>query len=183
MNKKDTVTFGLGVFVGLIILSMYFGGINWDIDASAIIATCAVFVAVWQGRSARLHNKLSVQPYLARHSLTTSNNISMEITNKGLGTAFVTDIEYFVSNEKTTEVLFYAKLGKFFRNKRVNIENSSITRLYKHMYLSKDEVLNLFNIFFDFKGNNELILDEYAVKFKIVIHYECAYGLKKVFEL
>jgi hypothetical protein len=179
MKKNEAVPFGLGVFVGLILLSMYLGRVNWDVDASVIVAICALALAGWQGWLARKHNILSVQPKLSVHSKTSAKKIGYTITNKGLGTAYIKKVEFFSHGKLIDDKIYHLRLKKLFLKHGIKPENCTMTRLFDEMEIAKDESMDLFNVSIDKKINSSLVFYEYAVEFKIKISYQCIYGEKK----
>lgn len=83
---------GWGLFVVLeyVGLSPYF---KLDLApwVAIFISLLALGVTVWQAHLGRVHNKLSVRPYLAGHSSSTEDGIyRLELRNDGLGPAIVT---------------------------------------------------------------------------------------------
>jgi hypothetical protein len=93
MEKDDVVTLFIGIFIGLILLSMYLGRIDWDISASIIIAIFALALTVWQGMSVRTHNIISVKPYLRFSCIRGNDSWELKLDNSGLGPAFIHYIE------------------------------------------------------------------------------------------
>ncbi|MES9928524.1 MAG: hypothetical protein ABW158_10435 [Candidatus Thiodiazotropha sp. 6PDIVS] len=67
---------------------------NWEVItgiSSATIALCALAYAVWQGKQAQHHNKLSFRPQLASWSHKNSDKgaYAVELINNGLGPALI----------------------------------------------------------------------------------------------
>ncbi|MFK5893642.1 MAG: hypothetical protein QM504_10520 [Pseudomonadota bacterium] len=67
---------------------------------AGIIALIALCVSLWQGFVSRKHNQLSVKPYISTQSNKISGqNISCEITNHGVGPAFITSVTITCNNQ------------------------------------------------------------------------------------
>lgn len=93
MKKSDVVTLFIGIFIGLILLSMYLGRVDWNISSSVIVAICALVLTVWQGMSVREHNIISVKPNLKFSCIRGNDSWELTLANLGLGPAFIHDFE------------------------------------------------------------------------------------------
>ena len=79
--------------------------INWNVIAgisSSIIALCALCLTIWQAYVARMHNKLSVTPYLTTwtHIELDKLHYSVEILNNGIGSALIKNFQIFVDGHE-----------------------------------------------------------------------------------
>ncbi|MCA0902218.1 hypothetical protein [Microbulbifer agarilyticus] len=65
--------------------------------SSALIALVALGLAIYEGRSNRQHNRLSLKPSLVMETSTTNSppTISATIVNAGLGPAVIQNIQFF----------------------------------------------------------------------------------------
>jgi hypothetical protein len=70
--------------------------------ATAIIAVAALGVAVYEGRSTRKHNRLSVVPRLAitHHLLGSKGRLGISVLNTGLGPAIIERCDIMVDGER-----------------------------------------------------------------------------------
>jgi hypothetical protein len=68
--------------------------------ASAVVATAALFISIWNAWATRRHNRLSVRPHLALSKKTSPNapQLTIDIKNNGLGPAIMTSIRVFVDD-------------------------------------------------------------------------------------
>lgn len=113
MKKSDVVTLFLGIFIGLILLSMYLGRVDWNISSSVIVAICALFLTVWQSISVRKHNIISVKPKLKFSSTRGDDSWELRLENLGLGPAFIYDLELQLNDELVDADEF----NKYFKNR------------------------------------------------------------------
>ncbi len=68
---------------------------------SILISLLALGITFWQLSVQRKHNKMSVKPYLVINRILSdvSNKMTIELTNAGLGPAFIKDITVYLNNE------------------------------------------------------------------------------------
>jgi hypothetical protein len=60
--------------------------------ASVVIASCALIATIWQGATARKHNRLSVRPHLDWIAdRTIGKRVRLSLTNAGLGPCIIDD--------------------------------------------------------------------------------------------
>lgn len=177
--KKELVPFGMGLFVGFILLSMYFGKIQWDIEASVIVAICALALAVWQGVLTRQHNRLSVQPEISTYNKVSKTDILYQFTNKGLGTAYCTKFEYLLSGEVVTEEKYFLILRKLYHKHNLDPEKCALTRFIVPMSIAKDETIEIIKASIHEQASSTKFWYDYAVEFRIKVYYQCIYGIKR----
>ena len=108
MTRNNLVTFVLGVFAGLILVSTYPGQLSWKIDGSTITALCALGLSIWQGYINRRHNKLSVTPLLTSKLEQSKEHSCFQLKNKGLGIAKITGYNLLVNGRLVTNDKFMA---------------------------------------------------------------------------
>jgi len=113
MKKSDVVTLSLGIFIGLILLSMYLGRVDWNISSSVIVAICALLLTVWQGVAVRKHNIISVKPKLKFSCTRGDDSWELILENLGLGPAFIYDFELQL-NDKFVDA---DEFSKYFKNR------------------------------------------------------------------
>ena len=77
---------------------------NWESApeiSSTVIALCALFFTVWQGRQLQKHNKLSFRPHITSwsHSNPDEGSYTVEIINSGLGPAIIESFTIKIDGE------------------------------------------------------------------------------------
>lgn len=72
-----------------------------------IIALCALFTSIWQGRIAHRHNKLTVKPYLDSSIIQENDTHRVTFSNEGFGPAILKKIS-FSHQGKTYDTLYEA---------------------------------------------------------------------------
>jgi hypothetical protein len=90
-NKDDIISFALGFFAGLILLSMLLGQLKVTPNVSIIVGGCALGLTIWQGWIARKNYMLSQRPLLSSELTYSDNGFIYTVTNKGNGTALITN--------------------------------------------------------------------------------------------
>lgn len=86
-----------GVLGWVLIVVLQYVGLSPDFKLdlapwiAILISLLALGATMWQAHLARVHNKLSVRPYLAGHSSWTEDGVyRLELRNDGLGPAIIT---------------------------------------------------------------------------------------------
>ena len=112
--------------------------------STVIIALVSVFIALWQVRSSRIHNELSVEPFISDWFFQglASNNVYYEITNKGHGTAKI--VEFTMS--WNGEAMGLEELNSLFIEKLSGDLIFSLQLLGPGIALAKDERFIVFSI-------------------------------------
>ena len=157
---------------------------NWLTNNTGnVIALCAFGATFWQAHLSRVHNKLSVKPYLTTWTINAGNDgfYSLKITNNGVGSALIKTFEMYVDEKKIMgqplELIDNALVVLFPKYTVSVVDNSYLS--YGYMMAPKDEHY-LFKIQFlgsTFPSQAEI---EFArSRFKIIIQYESIY--KEVF--
>lgn len=154
--------------------------------ASVIIASLALFLTVWSIQTQRIHNRLSVKPYLLNASdsyfdgVEKSGLLCSEIKNHGAGSAIIKSFQLY-SNGKPCDYL--ETLDKIVEG----IEN---TKLYNREYLSNGSAIKangseeIFKL--TFVCHNKEIMKVVSQKFdhlQLIIKCECVYGIEQTYEL
>jgi len=65
MDKKEILPFLIGLFVGFILLSMYFSNTTLNEYTTELIALFALFLTLSTIIDTRRHNRLSVKPIIS----------------------------------------------------------------------------------------------------------------------
>ena len=105
-----------------------------------VVALAAIGLSIWEGRENRLHNRLSVLPYLQQYVITIRDGLSdpdyritYALKNTGLGPAVLKELYMYVDDELTFEG---REEGQYigFREVRAALQSSPypITGLYTH---------------------------------------------------
>lgn len=155
-------------------------------NAATIIALCALFFTAYQVYATRRHNKLTFRPHLTtfEHRNKLENKaIQFIITlmNNGLGPALIKKYELFqdsklldIKHSKDVEPILKKVLGR-------NYINQSFTKLGNNYSMPAKEKVNIFEISFSIKDEDEDEINEIEAKlsrFDLVIEYESIYGEK-----
>jgi hypothetical protein len=92
----------LGVLGWALVAVFEYAGLSPDfkVDIAAWVAISislfALGATIWQAHLARVHNKLSVRPYLAGHTSWTEEGIyTLQLRNDGLGPAIITGVRAY----------------------------------------------------------------------------------------
>ncbi len=64
----------------------------------------ALFVSLWQMYNTRLHNRITLRPYLDYGNISGPEGCSLYIANYGLGPAFITDLKFKTQNKAFRDV-------------------------------------------------------------------------------
>ena len=72
-----------------------------------MIALCALFASIWQGRIAHRHNKLTVKPYLDSSIVQENDTHKVTFSNEGFGPAILKKISFSYQG-KTYDSLYEA---------------------------------------------------------------------------
>ena len=176
--KKELIPFGMGIFVGFILLSMLLGKISWEFNATILIACCALGLTIWQGYQIRVHNRLSVKPLLIDFLEQSPNHITYRLNNKGLGPANIISYQIF-ADENLLDGLFAFQKDL----------NNLLAPIYPYELYSSHQTLGSI---MDTKDSS-LIMDIRAgfispsyqeiikKRYTLVVNYESIYGDKYTF--
>lgn len=174
MTRKDLITFILGVFVGLILLSVYFGNLSWEINATTIIAMCALGLSIWQGYITRRHNKLSVAPLLTSKLEESKEHFCFQLKNKGLGIAKINSFNFLVNGKLVTNNEFMSDFQQLIPQ---SMNATFYLRRYdKNSYIDTKSASTIVQLQADLLTlvDRELIKNRYTV----LVEYESLYGDK-----
>ena len=149
-------------------------------NASNVIAMCAFVATFWQAYISRLHNKLSVKPYLTTWTTTTSEGyIILKIINNGIGPAHIKSFSIFVDGQRMSGENLEPHI------KSLNIIFSDYEFSWYGSYLGVDYMMpsnqekDLIAIkFTGQKTPTRLEVDHRAKRVQIVIDYESIYEQK-----
>ena len=88
-KTNEIISFCFGMFVGFILLSMYFSNASTVEFVSLLIATLAIFLTFYTLRESRRHNRLTVTPYLDKVSKydEVTGKCGFYLINAGTGSA------------------------------------------------------------------------------------------------
>jgi hypothetical protein len=83
---------------------------SFTVTTELIISICAMFLTIYQAYLTRRHNKLSVQPHLARAITRTREPqkyiVSIKLRNDGLGPARITKLSFGLDNAAVNSDVF-----------------------------------------------------------------------------
>lgn len=88
-----------------------------------VIALCALFASIWQGRIAHRHNKLTVKPYLDSSIVQENDTHTVTFSNEGFGPAILKKISFGYQGET---------YGTLYEALEVAKEKSNITGSYNY---------------------------------------------------
>jgi hypothetical protein len=181
MDKKAIPPFLMGIFVGLILLSMYFSKATSIELTSILIALLAIFLTISTLRDSKLHNRLSVKPILTSTIDLSNGSINITFHNKGLGTALFKDICYLVDGEIVKPIKFADMLQEYIKIYG-STSGSKIALFFDDYSLGKDQSAEFYNISFNNPVDTYEMNTKLNDKFKLIIRYECIYGIEYTYE-
>lgn len=154
---------------------------DWQIItalASSTIATCAIFISVWQGIEMRKHNRISVKPHLTtwlnnRHS---EGVYEFYLVNNGIGPAFIQSFTVEINSvqiEGNKTELLHIALKQLFPG---SAYAATVSHVAKGYAMGAKEEICLINVKFDKDKmpTKEEINDSFN-KADLLITYESAY--------
>lgn len=162
--------------------------INWEVVAgisSSAIALCALGLTIWQAYVTRLHNKLSVTPYLTTwtHIELDRFHYTVEILNNGIGPALIKNFQVFLDGHEVPgedlEIMQKA-LKIIFPNYNHHANGSYLSEGYM---MSPKESRSLVSLQFlgpNFPRKEEI--DHANKRVKVLIEYESIYKEKHVYD-
>jgi len=152
--------------------------------AVIVISLCALGLTIWQGYITRKHNKLSVQPKLGTENELINGMFFYKISNKGLGTACVKKVDYFINGQAISFEEYSARVDKLYDINQGVEDDFLITRFNEDMYISKDETTIIFKGKFKDNSQSTDFWNQYRDKeLRIKLHFECLYGHSGVITL
>ena len=156
-------------------------------NAQEIIALSALGLAIWQGLALRTHSRLSLRPHLKfeHHVSTVTPQVSITLSNNGVGPAYITSFKVFVDDKPVSsqpktlwnDVLSHINLpfiwggGKEIHGKYSIASDKTIT-IFKAKTTNDDE-----DVSFNLEQAHYQIERIY-----IIVEYESAYGDKFIEE-
>lgn len=155
---------------------------NWEIVAavsSAVIALCALFLAIWQGYQARKYNRISVTPHLTTwtHSDEKKNLYVIEVINNGIGPAVIQNFRMYVDGQliqgEDSELVKKA-LKILFPNTNYNSHQSYFAKGYVMAEKEKRPLVAV-----AFHGENvpsPETVDHAMKRSRLVLEYQSMYG-------
>jgi len=152
--------------------------------APIIIASLALFLTIWQAKTQRKHNKISVKPILSGflHQEPSHDPYPFyyfSLMNKGLGTAKIDSFAFYINDKKVSR----KELNSDLENLGERYGNFLFTLgwLDAKSYISKDETLKIIDIpILDVQKPKEIF--EYIQKsYNLCIKYRSLYGDKDTF--
>lgn len=149
---------------------------------SGILAICAIFLTIYELRSMREHNRLSVRPFLTDNSHTdraaTLTTETLEIINTGIGPALIKKFQIF----KDEKILIWNDHDDLEKQLSEGIPGAKITQLqtYKEMgAIPANERITILKYVCDNQNADRLKkIKEDMPKFVLKIEYESLYGDK-----
>jgi hypothetical protein len=152
--------------------------------APIIIASLALFLTIWQAKTQRKHNKISVKPILSGflHQEPSHDPYPFyyfSLMNKGLGTAKIDSFTFYINDKKVSREELNSdleNLGEIYGNFLF-----TLGWLDARSYISKDETLKIIDIpVLDVQTPKEVF--EYIHKsYKLCIKYSSLYGDKDTY--
>lgn len=148
---------------------------------SEIIATCAVFLTIYQATLQRHHNRLSVKPHITTftHKDRTNNvaRICGQVMNNGLGPAFIEKFEVFLDGAKIEPEEAYEALFSGLKG------HTSYTNLGVNYAMPAGEARDLLVYTFPCMSDTELQnMFNYLDRLDLKIVYKCGYGKRKTYD-
>lgn len=143
-----------------------------------IVSVCAFSLTIYQGYLNREHQKISVKPKLDIdiHSYKNNGQLTFDVTNKGLGPAFVTKFSVYVDGKKINSNTF--DLWRDVVN-ALNIKDW----VYEMYVPTSNSILiqGVSNILWKLSTKpDEVNIEELIHRIKIVINYKSIYGEEDV---
>jgi len=175
MNRNEIIPFLMGLFVGFILLSMYYSTFTIAEYLSSIIAGCAIILTMKTIQNTKKHNTLSVQPKLSVNRYTTKNKIEYKLSNKGVGTAHCKNIQFFHQGNAVDFQQYEDKLIQLLSKYNCEMDESEITHFSSEMFISQGETLTILTVVSTTEIRQSL-WSEYVKNFEVKIDYECIYG-------
>jgi hypothetical protein len=143
MEKKEIAPFLMGIFVGFIMLSMYFSNVTSVELVSLLVATLAIVLTFWSHREARRHNKLSVRPFI--DSVSRFDDVDCKcgfyLKNAGMGSVVNLKSRMFINGELAVGLVFKREHYNTFRN-----DKDFITTSAGHTIISPNSEIYLFEM-------------------------------------
>jgi len=143
--------------------------------ASAVIALCALFTAIWNAVATRKHHKLSVRPHLSLMGsiIPESPHVNISVRNTGLGTAILDKIEVYLDNAifPITRATHWFDLVQKLHNVTGDVEGYA---MFNTESLRPGESLTLLEI----TGNHVVdpeVVQAQIERIKIVVSYKSMY--------
>ena len=152
---------------------------DWIAVSSAIVAFCALAIAIWQGYLTRRHNVLSVRPYL--EVVVTSSMLAkshLVLKNGGLGPA-VLDLVQFVYKKKTIDIRTNASYTEFLKLLALDFGDVKAEWYVpdKHSIISPGESIQLLAVSSERDALKlKKAFDAVLSVTSVVVEYKCMYG-------
>lgn len=183
INKKiEIIPFLMGVFIGLILLSMYLERLKWEISSSLIISICALSFTIWQANQTKKHNILLVKPLLSLGMSSRDKKLIYKIENNFLGPAIINNIEYFTGNTPMSFKDFTIILGKYLIDHGCIEKKTNITFINENSIIAKDAEIIFITSQFGTDTNVNEVIHKLHKTYKIIIKYSCAHGTQHTFD-
>lgn len=155
---------------------------NGDIIAASamIVSLCALFTTFWQCILVRIHNRLSVKPYLdITHSTYNDSSTSIKLSNVGLGPSIIDSYELsldgkYVDTDLEGFKFVCNELGVKSMCKERTLDNTDI--------IAADNTIYLFQVMTDadkIDDNSMEALLQLKQRVNIKINYSSIYGDKQ----
>lgn len=151
---------------------------DWTAIVSAIIASCALALTVFQAISSRTHNRISVRPAFCDWTHISNNSLSFSIVNKGLGTAKIKSFNIFYKDKKFSHTELQCKLKELFPDSI----DSHTSELTPYSYVAKDEKILVLFIQFENPERIDAVEKVIGDCFSLKIVYSCLYGEELIYE-
>ncbi|MFC1651236.1 hypothetical protein ACFL2X_06665 [Candidatus Latescibacterota bacterium] len=146
----------------------------------AVIAILALVVTLQQLKVQRKHNRLSVRPNLVFNSMTQydSPQITIEISNKGLGPAIIKEVTYFVDDKQyDTTMRDVYKWKDILKKVDINVVRVIEQNLYRESVSAGESI----QIVIAYTAGSQQVKIEAINRINIFVRYESIY--KESFEV
>jgi hypothetical protein len=107
MNKDELISFGLGVWVGTILLSLYLSNATSVQVVTILVGTLTIALTVWMIKTTRRHNKLSSTPIITLHTHQNNELFLFSIKNSGVGVAKIIKFNILLEGDSLKLSEFY----------------------------------------------------------------------------
>lgn len=152
--------------------------------ATVLIAAIAIFIAIWQIITTRIHNKLSVVPHLLFETIIDEkpNNVNITLKNVGIGPAIIKSYDVYLDGTKqdlidgSSWLIIVEKAGfkaKYIFGLKLDIDNSAVG-------VNEEKQILLIELL---KPQKMTEVQKALKRINIKINYECIYGKHKDVEL
>ena len=149
--------------------------------SAMIIAISSITISIWEGNSMRKHYHLSVMPRLNNSfaiddSSSTNASAYFNISNYGLGPAFIISREYFVDGEKIDDSKNHFSVITLQALNFDNTAGSSFQSISKGLTIPAGDNLKVFGLYFNTREAFYKQRFELHDRFSFIFKYESLYG-------